>query len=76
MINHRDWKIHKRLIEATTVYIWPARGNSKPYTQLELYAELFSGGRRIALKADEGWDYFIPGKDYSNFFSRLKEGAE
>lgn len=49
MINHYDWKIHKRLDEAKRVYIYPARGNNKVYTQLELYAELMAQNKDIKI---------------------------
>lgn len=45
--NHHDWKIHKILDEAKRVYICPARGNDKLYTQLELYTELMAQNKEI-----------------------------
>ena len=44
--NKYDWKIHKILDEAKRVYICPARGNGKLYTQLELYADLFTNKKK------------------------------
>lgn len=40
--NRHDWKIHKILSKAKRVYVCPARGNDKLYTQLELYSELMA----------------------------------
>lgn len=48
-MNHHDWKIHKILDEAKRVYICPARGNDKLYTQLELYSELMAQNKEIVL---------------------------
>lgn len=62
-----DWKIHKKLNDVQTLYICPARGSDKIYTQLEIYARLLCGDMRPVIKLDEGWDYIIPGKNYSNF---------
>lgn len=45
--NHHDWKIHKILDETKRVYICPARGNDKLYTQLELYSELMAQNKEI-----------------------------
>lgn len=72
MITSNDWKIYKRLNESRTVYIIPARGCDKPYAQLELYSQLLFGGRKIAIKLDEGWDYILPAKDYSYDYSKLE----
>lgn len=47
MITSNDWKIHKILDEAKRVYIYPARGNNKHYTQLELYADLMAQNKNI-----------------------------
>lgn len=53
MVNHYDWKIHKILDEARTVYICPARGNSKLYTQLELYVELMTQNKTVKVIRSE-----------------------
>ena len=45
--NSHDWKIHKILDEAKRVYILPARGNDKLYTQLELYVDLLTQKKDI-----------------------------
>ena len=45
--NNHDWKIHRILDDARKVYICPARGNDKLYTQLELYAELMAQNKEI-----------------------------
>lgn len=47
MINHYDWKIHRKLEETRRVYICPARHNDKTYTQLKLYAELMTQNKNI-----------------------------
>lgn len=47
--NKYDWKIHKILDETKRVYIYPARGNNKPYTQLELYADLVTKKRDLRI---------------------------
>ena len=46
-----DWSIHKKLDEARTVYVIPARANCKPLRQLEIYAELFKSGRTVCLSS-------------------------
>lgn len=46
-MNNHEWKIHKIIDEAKRVYICPARGSSKSYTQLELYAELMAQNKEI-----------------------------
>lgn len=48
-MNHHDWKIHKILDETKRVYILPARGNDKLYTQLELYSELMTQNKEITI---------------------------
>lgn len=48
-MNSHDWKIHKILDEAKRVYILPARGNDKFYSQLELYADLMTKNRDIRI---------------------------
>lgn len=45
--NSHDWKIHKILNETKRVYILPARGNDKLYTQLELYVDLITQKKDI-----------------------------
>ena len=45
--NNHDWKIHKILDETRRVYVYPARGNNKVQTQLELYAELMEQGKEV-----------------------------
>lgn len=47
--NKYDWKIHKILDEAKRVYILPARGSDKTYTQLELYSEFTTKNRDISI---------------------------
>ena len=47
--NKYDWKIHKILSEANTVYTCPARGSDKVYTQLELYVDLMTTNRDIKI---------------------------
>ena len=46
-MNSHEWKIHRILDETKRVYILPARGNSKLYNQLELYADLFTQKKDI-----------------------------
>ena len=52
-MNNHEWKIHKILDEAKRVYICPARGNCKSYTQLELYAELMAQNKDIKVIRSE-----------------------
>lgn len=53
-MNSHEWKIHKILDEAKRVYIRPARGSGKIYTQLELYAELMAQNKDV--KVIRAWD--------------------
>lgn len=46
-MNSHEWKIHKILEEAKRVYICPARGNNKVYTQLEMYVDLMAKNRDV-----------------------------
>lgn len=47
MLNHHDWKIHRRLEEARKVYICPARGNCKSERTREMYEDLIKQGKEI-----------------------------
>lgn len=44
-----DWKIHRRLDEARTVYLVLPRGSDKIRRQLELYSELQASNRKVIL---------------------------
>ena len=46
-MNSHEWKIHKILDEAKRVYVYPARGSGKVYTQLELYADLMAQNKEV-----------------------------
>ena len=46
-MNNHEWMIHKILDETKRVYICPARGNCKPYTQLEIYADLVTRNKDV-----------------------------
>lgn len=46
-MNKYDWKIHKILDETKRVYVYPARGSAKTYTQLEIYADLMAQNKDI-----------------------------
>ena len=43
----KDWNIHRKLDETRRVYVMPARGNDKTYTQLELYSELMTQNKEV-----------------------------
>ena len=65
--NSHDWKIHKILSEAKGVYIYPARGNCKVRTQLELYAELMDQGKEITFVRSAD----LPKKDPFKIYKEL-----
>lgn len=63
---HIDWKIHRRLEEAKTVYIYPARGMGSYVLQV---LHLLREGKIVAVRrGDEGWNYYFPDRDYSISF--------
>lgn len=55
-----DWKIHRRLVEARTVYLTIPRGSGKLHRQLELYSELQAAGKKVVFV--EGEDFFLKGE--------------
>lgn len=80
--NYHDWKIHKILDEAKRVYICPARGSNKTYTQLELYADLMAQNKDIkVVRAEDvkkvvGFKDIITDKDlYFNTVSPWRRDA-
>lgn len=80
--NHHDWKIHKILDETKRVYILPARGNDKTYTQLEMYVDLMTKNRDIKviraedIKRTDGFKDMILDKDlYFNTVSPWRRDA-
>lgn len=46
-MNNYDWKIHKKLEDARTVYIVPARANGKTYTAKKEYLRLLKAGKKL-----------------------------
>lgn len=53
MESNIDWKIHRKLDEARTVYFTVSRGNGKTYRMLELYNELITAGKRVVIVKPE-----------------------
>lgn len=47
MISSKDWKIHKKLDEARTIYYWPARGQGRSCVREIL--ELMSDGKKVVV---------------------------
>lgn len=46
-MSNNDWKIHKRLLDLKTVYIYPSRGSDKVYLKMGLVTDLLARGYRI-----------------------------
>lgn len=68
--NPHEWKIHRILSEAKRVYICPARGNNKLYTQLELYTELIDQGKEIIFMRKKDLPKKDPFKVYKEFLDK------
>lgn len=47
MITSNEWKIHKKLQDAKTVYICPARGCDKSQRELKMYENLLEDGYNV-----------------------------
>lgn len=46
-MSNKDWKIHKRLLDLKTVYIYPSRGSDKVYLRTTLVMDLLARGYRV-----------------------------
>lgn len=42
-----DWKIHRKLDEARTIYIYPARGSGRTQPLYELVDDLLESGKKV-----------------------------
>lgn len=45
--SHADWEIHRKLDEARTVYIYPARGSGRTKPLYELVDDLMKSGKKV-----------------------------
>lgn len=48
-----DWKIHKKLDEARSIYICPARADGKYLRTLRMYQELMDSGKKLVFVRPE-----------------------
>lgn len=53
MESNIDWKIHRKLDEARTVYLAIPRCSGKTWRMLELYEELMATGKRVVVVKPE-----------------------
>lgn len=48
-----DWRIHRKLDQARTVYLTMPRCSGKTWRMLELYEELIAAGKRVVFVKPE-----------------------